>query len=67
MIHDPHRIFYANESGFPLATKAGRVLAPSGAKIDQVTTNTKVNISMLKCVLKLHAPMILFQGEKDAK
>lgn len=68
LIHDPRRIFNADESGFPLAVKAGRVLAPTGAKhVYQVVPSSKTQITVMACLNAFGnyvPPMILFPGER---
>ncbi|XP_060565599.1 uncharacterized protein LOC132724685 [Ruditapes philippinarum] len=68
MLKNPRRVFNADESGFPLAVKSGRVIAPLGARhVYQVVTNTKTQITVMvsfNAFGKDVPPMILFPGER---
>jgi hypothetical protein len=68
ILSDPRRIFNADESGFPLAPKTGKVLAPKGAKhVYQVSTSDKTQITTLACMNAMGQfmnPMILFPGQR---
>lgn len=68
MLKDPRRVFNADESGFPLAVKSGRVIAPTGARhVYQVVTNTKTQITVMAALNAFGEylpPMILFPGER---
>jgi len=68
LLTDPRRIFNADESGFPLAVKPGRVLASTGAKnVYSVVTNTKTQITVMasfNAFDEYPPPMIIFSGER---
>ena len=50
LIADPRCSFNADESGFPLCIKTGKVLAEKGAKnVYQVTTSNKTQITVMAC------------------
>ena len=68
LLSDPRRIFNADESGFPLQAKGGRVLAPAGARhVYQVVTNNTTQITVMagfNAYGEYTPPMILFPGER---
>lgn len=68
MVKNPRRIFNADESGFPLHVKTGKVLAPTGAKnVYHVASNTKIQISVMagfNAFGEYVPPMILYPGER---
>jgi len=65
---DPRRIFNTDESGFPLAVKPGRVLAPTCVKnVYSVVTNTKTQMTVMasfNAFGEYPPPMIIFPGER---
>ena len=69
LVNSSRRIFNADESGFPLAVKAGRVMAEKGARhVYQVVTNTKTQITVMVAFNAYGdyvPPMILFPGERQ--
>jgi len=68
LLTDPRRIFNADESGFPLAVKPGRVLTPTSVKhVYSVVTNTKAQITVMASFNAFgeYPPlMIIFPGER---
>lgn len=68
LIKNPRRIFNADESGFPLHVKTGKVLAPTGSKnVYHVVNNTKIQISVMagfNAFGEYVPPMILYPGER---
>ncbi|KAH3860850.1 hypothetical protein DPMN_023773 [Dreissena polymorpha] len=48
LIRDPSRLYYADETGFPLCPKSGKVLSMKGAK--HVYNYTSSNESQIPCL-----------------
>ena len=66
LIKNPRRIFNADESGFHLHVKTGKVLAPTGSK-NLCVNNTKIQISVtagFNAFGEYVPPMILYPGER---
>ena len=64
---DPRRIFNTDESGFPLAVKPGRVLAPTCVKnVYSVVTNTKTQMTVMASFNAFgeYPPPMIFPGER---
>lgn len=68
LINNPRRIFNADESGFPLCIKSGKVLAGVGSKhVYQVVTNNKTQITVMACFNALGdylPPLIVYPGQR---
>lgn len=68
MMNDPSRIFNADETGHPLSTKTGVVLAEKGVKnVYQVTSSDKTQITVMACLNAAGdylPPMILYPGQR---
>lgn len=68
LFNKPDRIWNADESGFPLQHKSGRVLAPRGTKtIYSVTSSSKQQITTLACINaagNVIPPTHVFPGER---
>lgn len=68
MFKDPRRVFNADESGFPLCTTTGRVIAPTGAKhVYQVVSNNKQQITVMACMNAngdFMPPLIIYPGQR---
>ena len=68
MVKNPRGIFNADESGFPLHVKTGKVLAPTGSKnVYHVVNSTKIQISVMAGFNAFGVyvpPMILYPGER---
>ncbi|XP_033760780.1 jerky protein homolog-like [Pecten maximus] len=68
LIQNPRRIFNADESGFPLCMKCGKVLTQTGAKhVHQVVANTKQQITVMACFNALGdyvPPLIVYPGQR---
>ncbi|XP_060596078.1 uncharacterized protein LOC132750148 [Ruditapes philippinarum] len=66
--NDPRRIFNADESGFPLCFKTGKVLAEKGARnVYNVTTSNKTQLTVMVCFNAFGdyvPPLIVFPGER---
>lgn len=68
MVKDPRRVFNADESGFPLCSTTGRVIAPTGAKhVYQVVCNNKQQITVMACMNAngdYMPPLIIYPGQR---
>ena len=68
MIQDPRRILNADESGFPLCFKTGKVLAQTGARhVYNVTSSSKQQITVMVCFNAFGdfvPPLIVYPGER---
>ncbi|XP_053376472.1 uncharacterized protein LOC128547525 [Mercenaria mercenaria] len=67
LVKDPRRIFNADESGFPLCFKTGKVLASKGAShVYNVTTSNKQQITVMVCFNVFDdylPPLIVYPGQ----
>ncbi|XP_061169161.1 uncharacterized protein LOC133178483 [Saccostrea echinata] len=65
---DPSRWFNADESGFPLCPKSGKVLAPRGVpSIYNFTSSDKSQVTVLACMSASRhflKPLIVFPGQR---
>ena len=68
MLNKADRIWNADESGFPLQHKNGKVLAPRGSRtVYSVTSSSKQQITTLACINAAGSaipPMHVFPGER---
>ena len=68
LLNIPDRIWNADESGFPLQHKSGKVLAPRGSKtVYSVTSSNKQQLTTLACINASGSaipPMHVFPGER---
>ena len=68
LLNKADRIWNADESGFPLQHKSGKVMAPRGAKsVYAVTSASKQQITTLACINAAGSaipPMHIFPGER---
>ena len=68
LLKDPRRFFNADESGFPLCLKTGRVLAEKGVRhVYQVANSSKQQITVMACFNAFGeyvSPMIIYPGER---
>lgn len=68
LIKDPRRVFNADESGFPLCTTTGKVIAPTGAKhVYQVVCSNKQQITVMACMNAngdYMLPFIIYPGQR---
>lgn len=68
LIGDPSRIYNADESGFPLSLKSGKVLSMKGAKnVYNLTSSNKTQIMVLACASAIGhfiKPMIVYPGQR---
>ncbi|KAJ8046390.1 Jerky protein-like-like [Holothuria leucospilota] len=68
ILNDPTRIFNCDESGFPLAGKAEKVLAPKGAKyVYQFSNSDRRQITVMACMNASGSyvePMLVFPNTR---
>lgn len=68
LVDKADRIWNADESGFPLQHKSGKVMAPRGAKtVYALTSSSKQQITTLACINAAGSaipPMHIFPGER---
>ncbi|XP_060556862.1 uncharacterized protein LOC132717417 [Ruditapes philippinarum] len=68
LLSDPSRLYNADESGFPLCPKSGRIIAMKGEKnVYNCTSSNKTQITVLACVSAIGhyiKPMIVYPGER---
>ncbi|XP_033753176.1 uncharacterized protein LOC117336676 [Pecten maximus] len=68
LLNNPRRIFNADESGFPLCVKSGKVMAAKGSKhVYHVVSNSKTQITVMACFNSLGdylPPLIVFPGQR---
>lgn len=68
LITDPSRLYNADESGFPLCPKSGKVLSMKGAKhVYNYTSSNKSQMTVLACVSPVGhyiKPLIVYPGER---
>lgn len=65
MISDPRQCFNADESGFPLCPKSGKVLAPKRSKhIYQIGAGKVTIIACFNAMEMYLQPLINFPGEQ---
>ncbi|XP_071109876.1 uncharacterized protein [Haliotis cracherodii] len=68
ILHDPSRLYNADESGFPMCPKSGRVLAERGSQtVYNFSASDKSQITVLACASAsgdYTPPMIVFPGSR---
>ena len=68
LVKYPRRLFNADESGFPLCVKSGKVLAEKGLKdIYQISSSTKLQLTVMACFNAIGnyvRPLIVYPGER---
>jgi hypothetical protein len=68
LLQDPSRIYNADESGFSLCPKSGRVIAPKGTPtVYNFTSSDKTQLTLLACAsATAHyiKPMLVFPGQR---
>ncbi|KAH3847837.1 hypothetical protein DPMN_090169 [Dreissena polymorpha] len=67
LLTDPSRLYNADETGFPLCPKGGKVLSMKGAKhVYNYTSNNKSQMTVLACVSAVRhyiKPLIVYLCE----
>ncbi|KAL5015099.1 hypothetical protein ScPMuIL_009369 [Solemya velum] len=68
LLKDPTRLYNADESGFPLCPKTGRVLGAKGSKVVyNFTSSNKTEITVMACMSASGhylPPMIVYPGQR---
>ncbi len=68
LLNDPRRHFNCDESGFPLQTSSGRVLAPKGSKhVYRISNPDKTQLTVMcgfNAMGEYPSPLIIFPGQR---